>query len=69
MEELTPLIPGVYADAQGCVLLNMREFLAAHDLPDTPRWRAAIREEIQDIFGDVEVIEIPGERDNGGLDS
>ncbi|HEY1940264.1 MAG TPA: hypothetical protein VGJ33_20220 [Candidatus Angelobacter sp.] len=69
MEELTPLIPGVYADTQGCVLLNMREFLAAHDLPDTPRWRAAVREEIRDIFSGVEVIELSGGPDNGSLDS
>jgi hypothetical protein len=69
MEELTPLIPGIYADGQGCVLLNMREFLAAHGLPDAPELRAVIWEEIQEIFGDVEVIEMPGGPGDDDLDT
>jgi hypothetical protein len=69
MEELTPLIPGIYAYDEGRVLLNMREFLMAHGLPDAPRLRAAIREDIQEIFGDVEVIEMPDELDSANMDS
>jgi hypothetical protein len=69
MAELTPLIPGIYADNEGRVLLNMCEFLMAHGFPDAPRFRAAIWEEIQDIFGEVEVIEMPDEPDGGNMDS
>lgn len=59
MEKLKPLIPGFYSDAQGCVLLNMAEFLAAHGLPDAPELRAVIWDEIREIFGEVEVYEMP----------
>jgi hypothetical protein len=69
MKEFTPLIPGIYADGEGCVLLNMREFLAAHGLPDAPEMRAVIWEEIQEIFGDVEVIEMPSGPDSDNLDT
>ncbi|MCU1255100.1 MAG: hypothetical protein JWM83_1399 [Candidatus Angelobacter sp.] len=69
MDDLTPLIPGIYADRNGCVLLNMREFLAAHGLPDAPELRAVIWEEIQEIFGDVEVIEMVSEQDGDVLDN
>jgi hypothetical protein len=69
MEELTPLIPGIYADEEGRALLNMREFLAVHGLPDAPELRAVIWEEIQEIFGDVEVIEMPSKPDGNVLDN
>jgi hypothetical protein len=69
MEELTPLIPGIYADGKGRALLNMREFLAAHGLRDTLEMRAVIWEEIQEIFGDIEVIEMPGGPDSDVLDN
>jgi hypothetical protein len=69
MEELTPLIPGVYTDGNGCVLLNMREFLAAHGLRDAPELRAVVWEEIQKIFGGIEVIEMLSEPGDGNLDS
>jgi hypothetical protein len=69
MKKLNPLIPGIYADGKGCVLLNMREFLAAHGLPDAPELRAVIWDEIQEIFGDVEVIEMPSEPGDGDLDT
>jgi hypothetical protein len=58
MKDLTPLIPGFYADGKGCILLNMHEFLSAHGLPDAPELRTVIWEEIHDIFGDLEVIEM-----------
>ncbi|HZE79308.1 MAG TPA: hypothetical protein VE604_00320 [Candidatus Polarisedimenticolia bacterium] len=69
MKEFTPLIPGIYAGGEGCVLLNMREFLAAYGLPDAPELRAVIWEEIQEIFGDVEVIEMPSGPDSDYLDT
>lgn len=56
--ELTPLIPGIYADNQRRLHLNMREFLTAHGMPDLPEVRAVAWEEIQDIFGEIEIIEI-----------
>ena len=68
MKKLTPLIPGIYADEQGCALLNMREFLAAYGLPDAPELRAVIWEEIREVFGDVEVVEMVSEPDGDVLD-
>jgi hypothetical protein len=58
MKDFVPLIPGIYADRDGRICLDMREFLAAHALPDAPEVRAVIWEEIRDIFADVEVVEI-----------
>jgi len=69
MKELTPLIPGIYADGEGRVLLNMHEFLVAYKLPDTPELRVVIWEEIQDIFGDVEVMEMPSGAGDDDLDT
>ena len=57
MDEMTPIIPGFYADSQGRLYLNMREFMIAHDMPDTPELRAIIWDEVREMF-DVEVIEI-----------
>jgi hypothetical protein len=59
MRKLDPLIPGIYADGEGRALLNMREFLAAHGLPDAPELRTVIWEEIREIFDEVEVVEMP----------
>jgi hypothetical protein len=56
--ELTPLIPGIYADAEGCLYLNMREFLTAHGMPDVPQVRAVAWEEIKEIFAGIEITEI-----------
>jgi hypothetical protein len=70
MKKLEPLIPGIYADEEGRALRNMREFLEAHGFPDAPELRAVIWEEIREIFGDVEVIELPsGPDNNDALDS
>lgn len=55
---LTPLIPGFYADAQGRLYFNMREFLIAHDMPDVPEMRAAAWEEVREIFSGIEIKEI-----------
>ena len=57
MPPLHVLIPGIYADDNGQVYLNMREFLTAHGMPDVARLRAVVWEEIREIFA-MEVIEI-----------
>ena len=56
--DLTPLTPGFYADAQGRLHLNMREFLTAHGMPDVPEMRAVAWEEIREIFSGVKIKEI-----------
>ena len=58
MRNLTPVIPGFYADSEGRLCVNLREFLAAHGMPDSPAVRAVVWEEIQDIFGEIPVIEV-----------
>jgi hypothetical protein len=57
MNDLNPIIPGFYADEEGRIYLNMGEFLAAYDMPDTPELRAVVWDEVRDIF-QMEVIEI-----------
>jgi hypothetical protein len=57
MPPLHALIPGFYADDNGQVYLNMREFLAAYQLPDVPRFREVVWDEVRDIF-EMKVIEI-----------
>ena len=57
-QDLILLIPGFYADHQGQVYLNMREFLVEHDLPDSPQVRAVVWEEARQMFEDVEIAEI-----------
>jgi len=57
MPPLHSLIPGFYADNNGQVYLNMREFLAAHQLPDAPGFRAVVWDEVAEIF-EMEVLEI-----------
>ena len=56
--DLTPLIPGFYADAQGRLYLNMGEFLSAYGIADSPEVRVATWEEIQEIFAEIEITEI-----------
>jgi hypothetical protein len=58
MKELTPLIPGFYIDTDGRALLNMREFLTFHGLPDSPGGRVVVWEEVHLVFGDTEVTEL-----------
>ena len=56
--DLTPLIPGFYADVQGRLYLNMGEFLSAYDIPDGPEVRVVTWEEIREIFAGIEITEI-----------
>jgi hypothetical protein len=56
--DLTLVNPGFYMDGKGSMYLDMREFLTANGMPDTPAIRTVIWEEVHDIFGEVEVTEI-----------
>ena len=58
MRNLTRVIPGLYADCQGSLYVDMREFLARHGMPDSPEVRAVVWEEIREIFGEIKVVEI-----------
>jgi hypothetical protein len=58
MRDFETLIPGFYADQEGHLYLDMREFLVAHGIPDAPEVRRVVWEEIGNIFADLEVIEI-----------
>lgn len=42
MSELRTLIAGIYADDQGGIYINMREFLDRHGLPDNRELREAL---------------------------
>jgi hypothetical protein len=53
-----PPYSGFYVDDQGRLCLNMREFLTAHGMSDTPELRAAVWDEIRDIFQDIPIIEV-----------
>ncbi len=57
-EELSQLRPGLYVDKSGTLYVKMREFLAAHQLPDSPSVRRAVLEEIVRQFGNVPVKEM-----------
>lgn len=56
--DLTPLIPGFYTDAQGRLYLDMREFLTVHEIPDSPEVRIVTWNEIKEIFGGIDILEI-----------
>lgn len=58
MRDLILLIPGFYADNQGHLYLNMGQFLGGHGMPDAPEVRFVVWDEIREIFGDQEIIEI-----------
>lgn len=58
MRDLILLIPGIYADHQGHLYLDMAKFLGEHGMPDAPEIRSVVWDEIREIFGDQEVIEI-----------
>lgn len=58
MNELEPLIPGIYVDRDERIRLNMREFMSVHGIRDSLKSRAIVWEEMREIFGGMEVIEI-----------
>jgi hypothetical protein len=58
MPELTPLIPGIYADEEGRICVDMHEFLTAYGLPDDPRLRKVIWSEIASVFAGHPIFEL-----------
>ena len=58
MPELTPLIPGIYADEEGHICVDMEEFLVTHGLPDAPELRKVIWSEISDVFAGFSIFEL-----------
>lgn len=58
MRGLTPLIPGIYADAEGHICVDMEEFLLTYGLPDTPELREVIWSEISDVFVGFSIFEL-----------
>jgi hypothetical protein len=58
MPELTPLIPGIYADEKGNICVDMEEFLLTYGLPDTPELRKVIWSEISDVFAGFSLFEL-----------
>jgi hypothetical protein len=50
MPELRPLIAGIYADDEGRIYVNMREFLVQHGIPDKPEVREVVWSEMSDIL-------------------
>jgi len=58
MSDLILLIPGFYTNDQGQLFLDMEKFLHDHGMPDVPEVRRLVWEEIRDIFGDLEIMEI-----------
>lgn len=59
-KDLRRLGQGLYADERGSLYLNMREFLAANGLEDTPEARQAVWEELRSSFK-AAILEITDE--------
>ena len=60
-EKLRRIGEGFYVDDNRSLYFNVREFLAAHHLSDTPEVRKAIWKQIRDDFGVIEITELPDE--------
>ena len=58
MTDFRSLIPGIYADNEANIYINMQEFLTSHRLPDKPELREVIWKELRDIFDGLEVFEL-----------
>jgi hypothetical protein len=52
---------GFYTDDNGSVYLDVKELMAAHDLPDRSEVRQAILEQVKQEFGFSEVVELSDE--------
>ena len=59
--ELTRIGEGFYVDGNRSLYVNLREFLTAHQLSDTPEVRKAIWEQIRNDFGVIGITELPDE--------
>jgi hypothetical protein len=60
-KKLRKIGEGIYVDDKRALYFKVRELLAAHNLTDTPEVRKAIREQIRDDFGGIEITELPDE--------
>jgi hypothetical protein len=56
--ELKPLIPGLYVERGGRMGLNFHEFMGVHGIPDSPGGRMVVWEELREMFGNTDVVEI-----------
>ncbi|MGE5321534.1 MAG: hypothetical protein ACM3SW_01645 [Actinomycetota bacterium] len=60
-KDLRQLGPGLYVDERRLLYLDMREFLAANGLEDTPEARQAVWEELRRSFSPAAIAEITDE--------
>jgi hypothetical protein len=58
-KQLTRIGAGFYVDANRSLYVNVREFLTAHDLPDTPEVRQAVWDQIGRDFGIIGITALP----------
>ena len=52
---LRHLTGGFYTDDEGVIYVYMREYLARHNMPDTPQVREAVLAHVREEFGDVKI--------------
>ena len=57
-EGLTRIGAGFYVDRDRRIYFRVREFLAAHHLPDTPEVRAEVWAQVRRDFGAIGVTEL-----------
>jgi hypothetical protein len=55
---LKPVGPGFYVDINRHIYFDVREFIAAYNLHDTPEVRQQIWEEVRNDFGTLGVIDL-----------
>jgi hypothetical protein len=55
---LTRIGAGFYIDSERRIYFHVREFMAAHNLPDALEVRQAVWAEVRRSFGNVAVIEL-----------
>lgn len=53
---LRQLTEAVYTDAAGTIYIYMKEFLARHQMPDTPEVRQAVLAHVRQEFGEVKIV-------------
>ena len=56
-EKLREISAGLHQDQEGALYIRWGQFLAAHNLPDGPEVRQAVRENIKSEFGNVTLKE------------
>jgi len=60
-KKLQKISTGLYIDDKRALYFKVRELLAAHGIADTPEVRKAIRQQIRQDFGVIEITELPDE--------